>query len=330
MSLFSRTGSLFQNALINGNFDINQRGTTAVTGNGLFASDRWKTYYDGAGTVAAQVITNEGDELGSNNLKLTLTTKSTTANFYIFQSLETINSIPFRGKTVTFSCLLKKNAAFSSGSMSVTLTTGTGVDQSYGNGGLATNRIVTASELSSSVYQKFSVTGVIPINTNQITAWVTIVRDEMYTCGPDTSAIQVKQCQLNEGSIALPFQPRHYAEELALCQRYCYSVFYGGGALIYVPFAVGGNRNDTTGIFLIKFPTQMLKTATLSPLSSAANTFTLKILDGTGIACSSYAITILNNSAAYGEFYVAAGLGGKNVIFLESTSSSVLIFTAEL
>jgi hypothetical protein len=220
MSLFPRTGSLFQNALINGNFDINQRGTTAVTGNGLFASDRWKTYYDGAGTVAAQVITNEGDELGSNNLKLTLTTTSSTANFYIFQSLETINSIPFRGKTVTFSCLLKKNAAFSSGSMSITLTTGTGVDQSYGNGGLAANRIVASSELSSSAYQKFSVTGIIPINTNQITVWITLVSDGTYTCGPDTSAIQVKQCQLNEGSVALPFQPRHYGEELALCMRY--------------------------------------------------------------------------------------------------------------
>ena len=222
------------NPVLNSTMQVAQRGTsfTAVG----FSLDRW--YINGTAnmTVSRQAT---GD---TTNLpfiqycaRVARNVSSTSTQQREFtQSFESINSIPFAGKTVTFSFYARKGANYSSSSngLSAILISGTGTDQNRGTGaytGEAYPASVTAT--LTTTWQRFTATGTVGATATELCTY--FAYEPSGTAGA-ADYFEVTGVQVDIGSVALPF--RTYAatfqEELAACQRY---YFRQGGSVAYHP-----------------------------------------------------------------------------------------------
>jgi hypothetical protein len=151
-------------------------------------------------------------------------TTATTGVFFS-QSIESINSIPFMGKTITFSFYARAGANYSSASnaLSVKVDTGTGTDQSIINtwtgGASAIGGDKTAT--LTTTWQRFTYTGTASATGNQLGFYFSYT--PVGTAGAN-DWFEVTGVQIDIGSVALPF--RTYAAtiqgELSACQRYFY------------------------------------------------------------------------------------------------------------
>jgi len=68
--------------------------------------------------------------------------------------------------------------------------------------------------------------------------------------------VYISQVQMNMGSVALPFQPKSYGEELRACQRYAYFINQTASS---APNPIGFGFASTTGTLdiYVKFPVTM-------------------------------------------------------------------------
>ena len=183
------TGIANPNILINGDFRINQRGSITYSGNKIYGVDRW--------IMRSCVV----DVLNSG-IKVTQTAQW----FGINQSLEDFNHL--KGKTLTlsvkFSSVNVPNdwlyIAITNGGSAETRGT---ILESLGNitqAGVYTITTTIADTLSNNYFN------VCIQNGNGVTT--------------TTNNFTVEYVKLEVGNIATSFNPRPYAEELLLCQRY--------------------------------------------------------------------------------------------------------------
>lgn len=91
------------------------------------------------------------------------------------------------------------------------------------------------------------------------------------------ASISVDYVKLELGSIATPFSPRHYAEELALCQRYFQALI---GNVKYITFADGGciSKTTTDGVTTYRFWFNLPYTTPMRTNPSVSLKSTLTIL----------------------------------------------------
>jgi hypothetical protein len=143
--------------------------------------------------------------------------------------------------------------------------------------------------------------------------------------------LDLAQVQLEPGTQATPFEFRPYGTELALCQRYYYTINSVAANGSYLRFGIGAVRNTTLAECTIHLPVKMRNVPTFS--STAANTFiiyaTEVITTATGLAigadgCSDTVVT-LSCGAASG---LTAGQAFALMAFTNNTS--FIAFSAEL
>ena len=200
--------SFSPNAVINGGFDIWQRGTSSTITDWGYVPDRWFVYRGGANTTAVSRQAT-GDTTNLPNIQYCARVgrtsgSTTTASIYLAQSVETVNSIPFVGKTVTLSFYARKGADFSSTSNALTfaIDTGTGTDQNniLSYTGLAQPGTGTAT--LTSTWQRFSCTGTIATNVTEI--GMRLYYTPTGTAGTN-DYFEITGVQLEVGSVATPF-----------------------------------------------------------------------------------------------------------------------------
>jgi hypothetical protein len=211
----------FRNKVINGNFGVWQRGTSVAINTLGYTADRWfHQSYNGA-TISRQP-TSDTSVLPNVQYcaRVQRNSGATSTNFMFFtQSMETQESIKVSGKTVTLSFYARKGANFPSGASAfeASLRYGTGTDQNlisgYTGGAVAFSTTVTLT----SSWVRYSVTGTIPVTSTEITP--------LFGYTPTGTAgandyFEITGVQLEEGSVATPFEQRPMQTELALCQRY--------------------------------------------------------------------------------------------------------------
>jgi hypothetical protein len=149
----------------------------------------------------------------------------THTNVNIGVALELADVIALRGKTLTFSCKMRKGANYSATSDAIQMSCGSNNDaadqdksQNHVDGIASVTKTLTSS------WQTFSVS-----HTVESDAVALVVRLKASTSGTAGAAdyFDLAQAKLELGS-QTEFEPRSYGQELALCQRY-YEKSYNDG-----------------------------------------------------------------------------------------------------
>ena len=222
--IFTNTRAAGKNAVINGGMDIWQRGTSfANTGANIYTADRWQSYTNAASTVSRQT-TSDTTNLPDIQYcaKVQRTAASTSVATQVLQySQESVNSIPFAGKTVTFSFYAKAGANFSptSSLLNYYLVTGTGTDQNIGGTYTGALYPINTTATLTTTWQRFTATATLSSSLTELAFY--------FSATPTGTAgandwYQVTGIQLELGSTATSFSRTgsNYGGELALCQRY--------------------------------------------------------------------------------------------------------------
>lgn len=244
--------SLYRQAIINGNFDVWQRGTSLAGGTGgntaVYAADRWNTYNGSATSTFSQ---QDGTGVPGSRYSIRCQrnngqTATTTTN--LATALETINSIKFRGVKITLSFWAKCGANYSpaSSALIASIVTGKGTDQNIYAGFTDLTDAIKETKTLTTSWQKFTLT-----TTNVIASDITQI-GVLFNCTPVGTAgandwFEIAQVQLCAGDVALPFMPKSFEEELNACQRY-YEKSYSYGTALATNFAISSGDSLSASI----------------------------------------------------------------------------------
>jgi hypothetical protein len=340
-------------AIMNGNFDVWQRGTSAILGDlaKTFVADRWYDYTakDG-GTLPtltrSRQLHTSGDitnsfyftRVNTNGAGTSLGVNSEAA---LYQQIENgVRNLCGLGKKFTVSFWARSDIA----NKRICPT----YIQHYGTGGSpsATEYIQGTPITLTSTWTKYTAT----FTTN------TLVGKTFGTAGDDriilsmwymwgatignsrvqtsvtaetyvgSGNIDIAQVQLCSGDVALPFQPKSYEEELRACQRYCYGV-----TTSTANERISNGSMFTTQVagIMINVPSVMRKIPTITATSTD-----WQITDGaTATDLTDISISADSNKKA---LLVAATVGTPltqfrpMVLIGDGTIGRVMIFDAEL
>ena len=321
-------GNAQGNPVLNSAFQVWQRGTTSTTANSYSSADRWYQYR-GAATASWSQVTTGLPAGFQYAMKVQRTAGQTsTDGIAINQVFETVNSIPFAGKTVTLSFYAKAGANYSPTSSALTVRgyTGTGTDQAAGTFGTWTGYAepISGSATLTTTWTRFTFTGTFASTATQF--GMVFYLFGIGTAGADDS-FQMTGVQLDVGSVALPF--RTYAGtiqgELAACQRY-YRRLNAGTA--YGTFKGVGVCASTTKAELVVSLDIELRT---NPSFASSGSFQV-VNGGATTSTTSIASGQLNTTSPQIEANVASGLTTGFGAYLRSNNStaSYLEFSAEL
>ena len=220
-----------KNVIINGDFDVWQRGTGAFTTAG-FNADRWDSLLSGSTTQSvSQSSFTVGQTDVPNEPKYYWTNVVTTGSgagdrSAVYQKIESVRTLAGQTATLTFWA-----KADSSKDIAIEL------QRSYGVGGAPSSSdvgIQVETITLSASWQKFEITLNVPSISGKtlgtthdghiaIIFWFDAGSDfnaRTNSLGNQSGTFDIAQVQLEKGSQATAFEKRSYGEELALCQRY--------------------------------------------------------------------------------------------------------------
>jgi hypothetical protein len=246
-----------RNAIINGGFDIWQRGTSVTIGaTNTYSADRWVSIRAGGVTgltVSRQTSTLTGFQYAARVQRDSGNT-STAVSFFV-QNLETATSIPYAGQTVTFSFYARAGANFSSAGIGVNVASGTGTDQNALSGFTGSTFVISQTQAITTTWTKYSFTGTVPSNSTQLAVYFTMT--PVGTAGAN-DWFEVDGIQLETGSVATPFVRAGgtLQGELAACQRYYYRLTGVSGTTIGVGHYYAAGTFYCTLVFPVTMRTQ--------------------------------------------------------------------------
>lgn len=252
----------FRNAIINGDFRINQRAWSSSTATGTYGFDRWKQVNSGGTvTMSSQTFTvgspaATGYEAPTFCRVVTSSQSGTSDYALLVQQIEDVRSLANSTVTVSFW------AKATSGTPKVALE----FQQGFGSGGSPSADVNTyggQATLSTS-WARYSLTATVPnINGKTIgtTANTSFLGIQLWVSGGSTfnsrtgslglqnNTFDFWGVQVERGSVATPFEQRPIGAELELCQRYYQVIAVGTSKNL------GNNvtlaANDTRGTFFL-------------------------------------------------------------------------------
>jgi hypothetical protein len=241
------------NPVLNSAFQVWQRGTSGTANSSSagagYNADRWQNAATGNAITVARQPTNDTTNLPFIQYCARVQRNSGqtgTSPFYHTQAIETINSIPFVGKTVTVSFYARKGANYSAASSALgfQLQTGTGTDQNIFSMTGAAYAINSSATLTTT-WQRFTFTTASAIATS-VTQLALIMFYNPVGTASTNDYYEVTGVQIDVGSAATPFKT--YAGtiqgELAACQRYYYR--FASEGKTYASFNTAGYFPSTT------------------------------------------------------------------------------------
>ncbi|MBW7454662.1 hypothetical protein ACFOLF_11970 [Paenibacillus sepulcri] len=237
----------YKNWLINGNFDIWQRRTSAINPTfASFSADRWKLFTAISTSVLPTSITHSrqsivNDEIPNAAYFYRVNTNGAGSNYaaddaYLLQQLieNGTRYLAGLGKKVTVSFWARSSIAGKKLGIFLGQSYGTGGSPSAGESISGTTFSLTSTwthykytfTTNTLKGKTFGTNGDDTLQVHFLYAWgnkgyasALGVPGRVETFG-GSGNIDIAQVQVNSGDTALSFQPHSFAEELALCQRY--------------------------------------------------------------------------------------------------------------
>lgn len=204
-----------KNYIINGNFDIWQRGTSLGSGAG-YTADRWRNNLNGGTIARDQGSFTVGQTDVPNNPEFYYdfdrTVANTGTNLFLEQRIENVRTLSSETATVSFWAKYTTNAPTSLNIRFV---------QNFGSGGSANvfTDLTTTQTITSS-WVKYTLTGTIPSISGKTVGSGNYVALQFQNQNLEVFDIQIAQVQVEKGSVATDFEYRPIGEELNLCARY--------------------------------------------------------------------------------------------------------------
>ena len=315
-----------KNSIINGGMDVWQRGTsfTPASTTKVYTTDRWLSFRTATGMTITRQATGDTTNLPfiQYNARVQRDSGNTsTATPYFIQAIETVNTIPLAGKTITVSFYARRGANFSATSNLLKLQsfTGTGTDQdptSFAYTGQVEAILQTFT--LTTTWQRFSTT---------VTLGATVTEmDLVFSYNPTGTAgaadyYDITGVQLEVSSTATPFSRSapNYGGELAACQRYYQKKTLGATAACY------DGTNDYFDILLLLSPTMRV-----SPTLGNVTTSSVQYINTAGVVTNTNSILTSGSSSIDTSFIIptitALGTTGQAA----AISLTDITFSAEL
>ena len=324
-----------KNGVINGGYDIWQRGTSISLAAGTsytYMADRWQTL---TGTGQACTISRQSVSDATNlpNIQYCLryqrnSGQTGTGTLYNVQSFETANSIPFAGKAITFSFYARKGANYSaiSSTLAVNLDSGTGTDQNRLTGSYTGNvALITSSATLTTTWQRFTFNATVPTNATELCTFFGFTPTG--TAGTN-DYYEITGVQLELGSTATTFSRAggNIQQELATCQRY-YNRYSISAAPAY--FLNGVARGGTVASCYFPAPVEMR----IVPSSIDVSGFRIyNFSSGTAYTGGTTTLEAYNNKIFQVNYTHGSSVftTGTNILGGFDATSSYIGFSAEL
>jgi len=324
------------NKIINGDFNINQRGFTTGTTNSTFVFDRFRMFNgDGTVTGTAQTFTAGTAPVSGYEAKNYFSLQSTgqtttTANSRLAQDIESVRTLA--GQTATVSFWAK--AASGTPKIAVELA------QEFGSGGSSAVNTYAGQVTLSTSWARYSVTVAVPSISGKTIGTGDFLRLALWasagsafdsrtgTLGIQTNTIDFWGVQVQNGNVATAFQTATgtLQGELAACQRYYWRNTGGNGN--YAPYGNGSYVNATNAEVIVNFPTTMRTSPSTVEFSTLATSDTATVSAVTTLTLnysSPNAAMIYPVVAAGGVQYRSCKLVNNN-----NSTTAYLGFSAEL
>lgn len=258
---FNLIGAGRRNLLINGGFDVWQRGTTLNSSG--FLADRWYINASTNSTTHSRQAFNYGqtEVEGSPRyfLRMGINASSTRQ---LIQYVEDVRQ--FHNQTVTFSFWAKANKNMTPSVRLYSIYDGSNTEMVY------QEEISVGTE-----WRKYVATATFPSFSGKSIGADSCLQTDLTFFNDDTYEFDFAQAQLEFGSVATPFERRSFGEELALCQRY-YTVLAAGAD--YPEAYSGGSShiigtmhkwNSTNTFIFTDLPTQMRSSNSMTLVKSS-------------------------------------------------------------
>lgn len=314
----NHAGDNRKNYIINGGFDIWQRGTSQ-TSSGYGSADRWRF----ANNLSTKTVTRQEFTIGQTDVPgnptyfcRTVVTSASASNEVVLldQRIEDVTLLA--GKTVTISFWAK---ADSNKNISVEFYQNFGSGGSTGVTGIGVKKFAITSSWS-----KLTNTFVIPDiggltvgDNNYLSCYIYLDAGAAYnlrtdSLGNQSGTFDIAQVQIEENSIVTDFEFLFYGEILKLCQRY-YERFTIAN---FGPYITRTSDGYTAGNHYYNTPKRIVPTVTFSTSSwltiglSASNEYVNVYVTASPV---SYTISYFNVALNAGDLstygnYVAWGV----------------------
>ena len=319
-----------KNKIINGDFNIWQRGTSINIGVGAYWADRYSMDMIAAvptGTASRQAFTPgtapvagyEGNYFG----RINVTAHNNSTLLFINQKIENVTT--FAGQTITVSAFIKADAATNIGANLV---------QNFGSGG--SGAVVTSISSSTNIttgWVRYSWSVAVPsISGKTIGTGSSLeIRFNIPTTGGfvRVGTYDFWGVQVEAGSTATPFQTAMgtIQGELAACQRY----YFRTQPAASTRYTTGMAKTTTTTDFVYSYPVTMRTSPSALEQSGTAGDYGV-LYQATGAVCSAVPVIVAASNAAITiTFTVAAGLtAGNATIPYAVNATGYLGWSAEL
>lgn len=310
-----------RNKIINGKMEIAQRGTGFTDPNDVYTLDRWKINIDNLTGAAWSVSQNTAaqDAINYGNLlRYSVTTVGSMTFADIRQPIEDVRTL--QGKQVTVSFLLRY------GAVGKTITAR--LEQNFGSGGSAqvVTTVFTATGSTNAGFTRYSGTVTLPsVAGKTIGAGNNLALALRLTAPNAGDYVDVTYVQLEEGSVATPFEQRPIGTELALCQRYYYKQIMLGGNASFG----NGNMYTATGYRgVMKLPVSMRAAPTMT-----TDTVTNFYVQTNGLNYGSSALSLIDSTLT--EIWVnvtttSAATAGHGATLVNAAGTPWIALSAEL
>ena len=249
---FNLIGAGRRNMIINGGFDVWQRGTShaAGTAGGItYTTDRWWRYGGGSGTLEKSTDAPAGF---ANSFYV-----NSTSSLTIGTTVELPRLGYFPQQVMTFSMYVKgsfiNNIIFNFRNVS----------------GSGTNQVAISTQAQAGFYSDWTRL-IFTVDTRGITPHAnnTALNIEMGV----QVGLRITGVQLEVGKVATPFEHRSYGEELALCERYYQRV------PVYHESIIGQCWNTTSARFPVQLPVEMRSDPTITVPGPGTSGYSMKPL----------------------------------------------------
>jgi hypothetical protein len=324
-------GTVQSNPVLNSAFQIWQRGTSIsqTASTNTYTADRWQALNGAnqANTISRQAT---GDTTNLPNIQYNArfqrnSGQTGTSDTGLFQSWESVNVVPFAGKTVTVSFYARKGANYSATSdlLKARVYSGTGTDGNILNGFAGSSTFIDQSPVLTTTWQRFSYSGFVQSGAREFA--IGLYYQPTGTAGAN-DYFEITGIQVDIGSVALPF--RTYAGtiqgELAACQRYYQKIASGNNS----PIGYGSFLSATLYEVGVHFPVEMRANPTIDATTGTSYYTTNSIVQNLNSLLIDQTTTRF--VVLYNNTNVAGATSGDSTWVRGNNASTYLALSAEL